>query len=51
MKNETGLFGIILGGLVALVAIFFIVSGGSLGGKTVVQGDQDLPPVADSANQ
>jgi len=51
MKNENGLFGIILGGIVALVAIGFIVSGGTLGGKTVVQGDDDLPPVADSANQ
>jgi hypothetical protein len=46
MKNETGQFGIILGGIVALAALLFIVSGGSLGGKTTVDGDKDLPPIA-----
>jgi hypothetical protein len=48
MKNETGRFGMVLGGIVALVAILFIFSGGSLGGKTTVEGDQDLPPIANS---
>ncbi len=47
MKYENGLFGIVLGGIVALAAVLFIASGGSLGGKTTVYGDQDLPPVAD----
>ena len=46
MKQYNGLFGLIVGGLVALAAIFFIMSGGELGGKTVINGDQDLPPIA-----
>ena len=46
MKQYNGLFGLIIGGLVALAAIFFIMSGGELGGKTVINGDQDLPPIA-----
>jgi hypothetical protein len=48
MKHETGKLGMVLGGIVALVAILFIFSGGSLGGKTTVEGDQDLPPIANS---
>ena len=48
MKNETGRFGIVVGGIVALVALLFIFSGGSLGGKTTVEGDQDLPPIANT---
>ena len=50
MKQNNGMFGLIIGGLVALAAVFFILSGGELGGKTVINGDQDLPPVA-SADQ
>lgn len=46
MKHDTGTFGLILGGIVAVAAIVFIFSGGSLGGKTTVDGDEDLPPVA-----
>jgi hypothetical protein len=47
MKNESsGKFGIIVGGVVAVVAAIFILTGGGLGGKKTVQGDQDLPPVA-----
>jgi hypothetical protein len=46
MKNETGNWGLILGGLVALAAVLFIFSDGRLGGKTTVSGDQDLPPIA-----
>ena len=46
MKNETGTWGLILGGLVALAAVLFIFSDGSLGGKTTVSGDRDLPPIA-----
>ena len=49
MKNDTGTFGLILGGIVALAAVVFIFSGGVLGGKTVVNGDQDLPPIAGDA--
>jgi len=44
MKN--GHFGLILGGVVALVAAIFIFSGGTLGGKTTISGDEDLPPIA-----
>jgi hypothetical protein len=46
MKNETRTWGLILGGLVALAAVLFIFSDGSLGGKTTVSGDRDLPPIA-----
>jgi len=46
MKNGTGMLGLILGGIVALAAMIFILSGGGLGGKTTISGDDDLPPVA-----
>ena len=46
MKQNNGTFGLIVGGLVALAAAFFILSGGELGGKTVINGDEDLPPIA-----
>jgi hypothetical protein len=46
MKNENAKFGIIVGGIVALVALIFIFSGGELGGKKTIAGDQDLPPIA-----
>ena len=46
MKNEgTGRVGIIVGGVVAAIAVIFILTGGELGGKKTVEGDQDLPPV------
>ena len=46
MRHDNGMFGLIVGGIVALAAVFFIMSGGELGGKTVINGDQDLPPIA-----
>lgn len=46
MKTENGNFGLIIGGIVALAAMIFIFSGGELGGKKTVEGDQDLPPLA-----
>ena len=46
MNQDNGFFGLIVGGIVALAAIIFIMSGGNLGGKKTVEGDQDLPPVA-----
>lgn len=49
MKNDGGKFGLVLGGIVALAAMMFIFSGGWLGGKTTIEGDQDLPPVADTS--
>jgi hypothetical protein len=46
MKTDNGFFGIIVGGIVAIAAAIFIFSGGELGGKKTVDGDQDLPPIA-----
>jgi hypothetical protein len=45
-KDNNGIFGIIVGGVVAAIAAMFILSGGELGGKKTVEGDQDLPPIA-----
>jgi hypothetical protein len=45
MKTDNGLFGLVVGGIVALAAIIFILSGGELGGKKTISGDDDLPPV------
>ncbi|HET9716794.1 MAG TPA: hypothetical protein VFP60_11475 [Pseudolabrys sp.] len=46
MKNASDhTFGIIVGGVVAVLALVFILSGGELGGKKTVEGDQDLPPI------
>jgi len=45
-KASNGIFGIIIGGVVAVIAAIFILTGGELGGKKTVEGDQDLPPVA-----
>ena len=45
-KDGNGNLGVIIGGVVAVIAAIFILSGGELGGKKTVQGDQDLPPVA-----
>jgi hypothetical protein len=46
MNSENGNLGLALGAFAALAALFFIVTGGSLGGKTTIEGDKDLPPVA-----
>jgi len=51
MRHDNGTFGIILGGIVAVVVALFILSGGELGGKKTVEGDQDMPPIADSDTQ
>jgi hypothetical protein len=47
-KNGTssGTIGLMLGGLFALAAMVFILTGGQLGGVKVVNSDSDLPPVA-----
>ena len=42
-KGTVGLF---LGGICALAALVFLLTGGELGGKKKVRGDADLPPVA-----
>jgi hypothetical protein len=46
MNQDNGTFGLLVGGFVALAAMIFIFSGGELGGKKTVTGDQDLPPIA-----
>ena len=45
-QHDNGTFGIIVGGIFALAAVFFIFGGGDFGGKKTVWGDQDLPPIA-----
>ena len=45
-KDSNGTFGIIIGALVAVIAAIFIFTGGELGGKKTIQGDEDLPPIA-----
>ena len=44
-KDSNGTFGIIIGGVVAVIAAIFILTGGELGGKKTIEGDQDLPPI------
>jgi hypothetical protein len=46
MNQDKGIVGIVVGGLVALAAAFFILGGGDYGGKKTVEGDRDLPPIA-----
>jgi hypothetical protein len=48
-NTSTGFLGVVLGGIIAVAAIVFIVSGGEFGGEKKVQGDADLPPVASPA--
>ena len=45
-NGTNGTFGILIGGVVAVIAAIFILSGGELGGKKTVEGDQDLPPIS-----
>ena len=47
MESDHRKFALIVGGIVVLAALALILSGGEWGGKTTVEGDQDLPPVAD----
>jgi hypothetical protein len=46
MKEQKGTFGILAGAVFAIVVLAFLFSGGTLGGKKTVDGDEDLPPVA-----
>jgi len=45
-NSSTRTIGLMLGGLFALAAMVFIMSGGQLGGVKEVNSDADLPPVA-----
>ena len=46
MNSQQTTFGILVGVVVAAAFVIFIASGGGLGGKTTVNDDSDLPPVA-----
>ncbi len=46
MNKQNGGLGLAFGAFVALAALVFIATGGSLGGKKTIDGDEDLPPVA-----
>jgi hypothetical protein len=46
MNADTRFFGIIVGGIVIVAIAIFIFSGGELGGKKIIEGDDDLPPIA-----
>jgi hypothetical protein len=48
MNDQNRGFGLALGAFVVAAALVFIVTGGSLGGKKTVEGDQDLPPIAET---
>ena len=50
MNTDNRLFGMIIGGIVVVAIVIFVFSGGELGGKKTVEGDQDLPPIASSDN-
>ena len=46
MNTDNRFFGMIIGGIVVVAIVIFIFSGGELGGKKTVEGDEDLPPIA-----
>ena len=43
---SNGRLGAILGALIAVAVAVFLLNGGEHLGKTTIQGDDDLPPVA-----
>ena len=45
-NRSKGGIGLMLGGIFAVAAAFFILTGGELGGEKKIKGDADLPPVA-----
>ncbi len=49
MEKQKGGMGILLGAIVAIAAVAFITSGGTYSGKKTIDGDEDLPPVAQGA--
>ena len=46
MNTDNRFFGLIIGGIVVVAIAIFVFSGGELGGKKTIEGDDDLPPVA-----
>jgi len=49
-KRSDSYLGVALGGIVAIAAMAFVLSGGEWGGKKKVEGDDDLPPVVSTSN-
>ena len=45
-NNPKGNIGLLLGGILAVAAMIFILTGGQLGGVKDVKSDADLPPIA-----
>ena len=50
-KRTDGYIGALLGGLVAIAAVAFLLSGGEWGGKKKIEGDEDLPPVVSTTKK
>jgi hypothetical protein len=48
-NTSAGFLGAVLGGLIAVAALVFIITGGELGGEKKIKSDADLPPVASPA--
>jgi hypothetical protein len=46
MNTDNRFFGMVIGGIVVVAIVIFVFSGGELGGKKTVEGDDDLPPIA-----
>jgi hypothetical protein len=44
--TDNSWYTLIVGGIVAVGAIIFLMSGGDLGGKKTISGDSDLPPIS-----
>ena len=45
-EPSRGNIGLLLGGVLAVAAMVFILTGGQLGGVKDVKSDADLPPIA-----
>lgn len=50
-NKPNGTVGLLIGGVFALAAALFMLSGGVLGGKKTVYGDADMPPIASPAQK
>ena len=48
-KKADGYLGAVLGGLLAVAAAAFLLTGGEWGGQKKVNGDEDLPPIASTS--
>ena len=46
MTDNKGALGLLLGGIFAVAAAVFILTGGELGGEKKIHSDADLPPIA-----